>query len=305
MIYTLTLNPAIDRTYLVDGVVINAVNRVRSITTEWGGKGINVARALCRSGMSVKAVAILGGHNGMQLAEGVRAEGIDLIALEIEADTRINHVFMDDYGSSIKFNEPGPTLTNEEISQVFALVESLHKDGDIWVLSGSLPPGVPTSIYRELTEATHARGGKVFLDTSGTALQEGLVGLPDWIKPNYEEAKALFPNEQSPERLCELLRHNGAANVLLSMGAEGMMFSAPEESVHVQVPALDVKNPVAAGDAAVAGYLFGFTQHLNAQECTKWAAAFGTAAAASHDNCFQSMSEVNAFYDRIKVSTEL
>lgn len=305
MIYTLTLNPAIDRTYLVDGVAINAVNRVGSITTEWGGKGINVARALCRSGVPVKAVAVLGGQHGMELAEGVRAEGIDLIPLEIEGNTRVNHVFVDVEGSSIKFNEPGPTLTTEEISQVFALVESLQSDEDIWVLSGSLPPGVPSSIYRELIETIHAQGGKVFLDTNGTALQKGLDGLPDWIKPNYEEAKALFPNEQSPERLCELLRHNGAATVLLSLGADGIMCSSANGFDHVQAPALDVKNPVAAGDAAVAGFLFGFTQQMNAVECTKWAAAFGTAAAASHANCFQAMSEVTSFYDRIKMGTDI
>jgi 1-phosphofructokinase family hexose kinase len=305
MIYTLTLNPAIDRTYLVDGVVIDGVNRVCEIRNEWGGKGINVARALLMSGASVKAIALLGGFNGRQLAEGVRAEGIDLVTLETEVDNRINHVFVDNAGSSIKFNEPGPTMTTEEISQVFALVESLQSDGDYWVLSGSLPPGVPSSIYRKLIETIHVHGGKVFLDTNGTALLEGMGGLPDWVKPNYEEAMALFPGVESPKLLCELLRQNGAANVLLSTGADGMFFSSDEEFLHVQVPPLNVKNPVAAGDAAVAGFLFAFTQHLDAIECTKWAAAFGTAAVASDTNCFQSFAEVNSFYHRLKVSTEL
>jgi 1-phosphofructokinase family hexose kinase len=301
MIYTLTLNPAIDRTYFVDGMVIDGVNRVHDVRNEWGGKGINVARALKKSGVSAKAVALLGGINGMQLAEGTRAEGIDLIALNIEANTRVNHVFKANGEGSIKFNEPGPFVTIEEINHVLRLVESFHKDQDIWVLSGSLPHGVPTAIYRQLTETIHSFGGKVFLDTSGMAFQEGLDGLPDWVKPNYEEAMTLFPSEKSPKKLCELLMQKGASNVLLSMGADGMFFSSGEVFLHVRVPPLNVKNPVAAGDAAVAGFLFGFMRQENPVECAKWAAAFGTAAAASYTNCFQSMSTVNFYFEQLKV----
>ena len=243
----------------------------------------------------------MGGSNGRQLAEGIRAEGIDLVALEISANTRVNHVFLVDEERSIKFNEPGPIVTSDEIGQLFLLVGSVQKDQDIWVLSGSLPQGVPLSIYRKLIETIHAHGGKVFLDTNGAALQEGLDGYPDWIKPNYEEAMALFPDEKSPIGLCELLIQKGAANVLLSLGAGGMLFSSKDEVVHVQVPPLAVSNPVAAGDAAVAGFLFGFTQQMSPVACAKWAAAFGTAAAASQTNCFQSMTEVESYFDQLKV----
>ena len=305
MIYTLTLNPAIDRTYLVDGVVIDGVNRICGIRDECGGKGINVARALTRSGVPAKAVALLGGINGRQLAAGIRAEGIDLVAQEIGSNTRVNHVFSVDGDRSIKFNEPGPTLTSDDISQLFRLVESVQKDQGVWVLSGSLPQGVSNSIYRHLIETIHGYGSKVFLDTNGMALQEGLAGLPDWIKPNYEEAMALFPDELSPTGLCEKLIQQGAANVLLSKGADGMLFSSRYEAVHIQVPELPVKNPVAAGDAAVAGFLYGFTQQMNPIDCAKWAAAFGTAAAASHTNCFQSMPEVKSFFEQIKVDAVL
>jgi 1-phosphofructokinase family hexose kinase len=301
MIYTLTLNPAIDRTYLVDGVVVDGVNRVHDIRNEWGGKGINVARALTRSGLPVKAVALLGGSNGRQVAEGVGAEGIDLVTIEINANTRINHVFVNSEGSSIKFNEPGPFVTPGEISHVYRLVENVQKDQGIWVLSGSLPQGASTSIYRHLMDTIHCFGGKVFLDTNGMALEKGLAGLPDWIKPNHEEAMALFPGEQSPKKLCELLIQKGAANVLLSLGADGMLFGSRDELVRVQVPPLAVSNPVAAGDAAVAGFLFGFTQQMNPVDCAKWAAAFGTAAAASHSNCFHSMREVESYFEKIKV----
>jgi tagatose 6-phosphate kinase len=152
-----------------------------------------------------------------------------------------------------------------------------------------------------LVETIHGYGGRVFLDTSGLALDEGLNGIPDWIKPNYEEAMALFPGEESPKRLCEFLIEKGAATVLLSLGAGGMLFSSRGEVVHVQVPPLAVSNPVAAGDAAVAGFLYGFTQQMNPIDCAKWAAAFGTAAAASHTNCFKSMPEVKSYFEQIKV----
>ena len=301
MIYTLTLNPAIDRTYFVDGVVIDGVNRIHDIRNEWGGKGINVARALNRSCIPVKAVALLGGINGRQLAEGIGAEGIDLVALEINGNTRINHVFVEKEGSSIKFNEPGPAIAPEEINQVVSLVDNMTKEEDIWVLSGSLPQGVSTSVYRQLIEVIHKKGGTVFLDANGKALICSLEARPDWIKPNYEEAIAVYPKEQSPKSLGELFIKNGAANVLLSLGAHGMMFFSRDEILQVRVPSLDVKNPVAAGDAAVAGFLYAITKHMNSVECVRWAAAFGTTAAASRTNCFQSLSEVNFYFEMIQV----
>ena len=58
MIVTVTPNPSIDRTVTLTGPLTRgAVHRVSSVTTEPGGKGVNVARALTLAG--VDAIAVL------------------------------------------------------------------------------------------------------------------------------------------------------------------------------------------------------------------------------------------------------
>ncbi|MDD2534880.1 MAG: PfkB family carbohydrate kinase, partial [Eubacteriales bacterium] len=63
MIATITLNPAIDRTVVVDTFEFGAVNRVQSVREDMGGKGINVARILISLGSAAKAIGFIGSHN--------------------------------------------------------------------------------------------------------------------------------------------------------------------------------------------------------------------------------------------------
>ena len=70
MITTLTPNPSIDRTMLVENLLPGEVNRVASSRTDPGGKGVNVARALIRNGHPARAILPLGGPDGELLAPG-------------------------------------------------------------------------------------------------------------------------------------------------------------------------------------------------------------------------------------------
>ena len=50
MIYTVTLNPAIDKTAVIENFCAGAVNRIGALREDAGGKGINVSKCLKKSG---------------------------------------------------------------------------------------------------------------------------------------------------------------------------------------------------------------------------------------------------------------
>jgi len=67
-VITVTLNPALDRTYTVVDIKTGELNKALSVRTDAGGKGINVARALRRFGLDVCATGFNGGFTGEHLS---------------------------------------------------------------------------------------------------------------------------------------------------------------------------------------------------------------------------------------------
>ena len=51
MIYTVTLNPALDYHMYIDNLQLGEVSRAQSVSLNYGGKGINVSALLTRLGI--------------------------------------------------------------------------------------------------------------------------------------------------------------------------------------------------------------------------------------------------------------
>ena len=67
MIYTVTLNPALDKTVEIPSFTIDSVNRITAMRTDPGGKGINVSKVISKFGGKSVATGILGGATGLSL----------------------------------------------------------------------------------------------------------------------------------------------------------------------------------------------------------------------------------------------
>jgi 1-phosphofructokinase family hexose kinase len=192
MIVTVTPNPSLDRTLTVPRISFDEMIRASGSRLDWGGKGFNVSRALQALGTGSVATGFLGGATGQMLAGGLRELGIAADPLPIASETRTNTVIVEtETGRYIKVNEPGPTVRPEELSAFLQKVRARIQPGDVWVLSGSLPPGLPTDFYAQLVSLVQDGGARALLDASGEPLRLGCAAGPCLVKPNALEAEEL------------------------------------------------------------------------------------------------------------------
>lgn len=290
-VVTLTANPSLDRTLELPGPVVpGAVIRLVSTTTEPGGKGVNVARALAAAGADV--VSVLPAADRDPIVTALLALGLELATVPLPGLVRTNYTLVGPDGSTTKLNEPGTPLDDATRS---ALAEVLlaRAAGARWVvLSGSLPPGTPTDWYAQLVPSLRAGGARVAVDTSEAPLRAlldaGPEAAPDLLKPNTEELAQLagvreediLADPAAALAAVATLHARGVAEVLLTLGAEGAVLSTGEELWSAVPPAITVRSTVGAGDSSLAGYLLADLAGAPPAERLRTAVAYGAASAS-------------------------
>ena len=147
MILTLTPNPSHDRTVALGGMLERgAVIRVESVTSQAGGKGVNISRAAVSAG--IPSIAVLPADPDDPFVHELLTAGIDCRPVPTSGTLRVNLTISEPDGTTTKLNSPGPTVDPGVLN---ALTESLRRragDADWVVLAGSLPPGAPVGCCR-------------------------------------------------------------------------------------------------------------------------------------------------------------
>ena len=285
MIYTLTLNPAIDRELTVEKVEFDAVLSALKAQVDIGGKGFNVSRLLKSMGMPSTALGFIGGRTGERLRHGLEALDIATDFVSISGETRTNiSIVTDKHDHYIKVNEKGPMVDEPKQRELLDKIASLAGPGDWWVLAGSLPPGVPDSFYAEIINALNERKAISILDTTGESLRLGCDAKPYLVKPNAEETFKLtgLPVETTEQivRAAKALLKMGTQNVVISMGKNGAFLQTTDESWLIHSPKIQEKNPIGAGDSMVGGLVWGLSQGYSLKDALGWGAASGAASAS-------------------------
>ena len=282
MIYTVTLNPALDKTAQVPRFTVDEVNRITELREDPGGKGINVSKVIDRLGGRSRAVALLGGSVGAKIAGMLDEAGIDVWAFEASGETRTNLKVVDDeLDTHTDINEPGPEATVAQLDTMLsALVQELAH-GDIVVLSGSLPKGAPVGTYGAWARACAKAGAKVFLDADGDALTRGLDALPHLVKPNDAELSRLCGRTLEDEReiavVARTLVDRGIARVVVSMGGKGAVMAEKDRVLLARSPKVRVGSTVGAGDSVVAALAYAEERGMSLDETARLAMATGAA----------------------------
>lgn len=285
MIYTLTLNPAVDRELMVSAMEFDSVLRASESRVDFGGKGFNVSRLLKGMNESSVAVGFLGGRAGELLRDGLQSLGIGTDFVWVSEETRTNvSIVTQSHDHYIKVNEKGPLVDEAKQKELLDKIDSLAKPDDWWVLAGSLPPGIGNDFYARIVNVLNKHKSHAILDTSGESLKFGCAEKPYLVKPNAEEAHALtgLPMD-SPSEIAAAaaeIRRIGAQNVVVSMGKAGALSHTSEGTWLTHSPKIKEKNPIGAGDSMVGGLVWALTQGIALKEALGWGVASGAATAS-------------------------
>ncbi len=306
MIYTVTLNPAVDKELVVPSIEFDTVLRSQAIHVDYGGKGFNVSRILMSLGTPSVALGFAGGNSGRLLQEGLTSLGIDTDFVWVDGETRTNVSIVDEANSHyIKVNEPGPTISAEELNALKQKVKTLAKAGDWWVLAGSLPPGVPTNIYADLIKDIQDSQAHVILDTSGEALKQGCAARPFLAKPNDAEAHNLtgLPVNSMLEIVtaAKAIQVAGVGTVVLSLGKAGALLVEEQSVWQAESPTIKESNPIGAGDSMVGGLVWSLSQGQSMVEASRWGIACGAATASLPGTAVGTKELIESLYPQVKL----
>lgn len=283
MIYTVTLNPAIDKTVVIENFSAGMVNRVTSVREDAGGKGINVSKCLKKLGQDSVAAMILAGDTGRRLEKMLGVLEIPVLPVWAAGENRTNLKIIDSVKKkNTDINEPGPVVTQELLQNLRETLREQVKQGDILVLSGSLPAGVDRSLYEQWTAYFREKGVCVYLDADGEPMRSGMKSLPYLIKPNNDELAALVekPALSQEEMIAEgkRLLGTGIAEIVISLGGDGALFISADGCWKAEGLDVPVKSTVGAGDSVVAAMAFGQVRNLPREAKIKLAVAMGAAS---------------------------
>lgn len=284
MIYTVTLNPAVDYVIQVSDFSEGELNVTQRENKFPGGKGINVSRVLKQLGMESVNLGFIGGFTGRFIQEKLYEEKLGTDFISVAGDTRINIKLKSQVETEI--NGQGPQITMANISKLKNQLKQLTPE-DLVVFSGSIPKGVSEDIYRELITEVSQKNIPFVVDISSKQLLDILPFKPLLIKPNHHELATIFETSfQSIEEMMpygEELLEKGAQHVLLSLGKDGALLFTEEGIYQVKGLSGELKNSVGAGDSMVAGFISQIVQNKDLLTCFKYGVASGSATAFSDD----------------------
>lgn len=285
MVYTVTLNPALDMFLRPGRFEPGSVCRYSSPEFIPGGKGINVSLMLKSLGIDTTAAGISAGFTGRELAALLEREGCRTDFVELKDGlTRVNVKILPGSQPETALNGGGPDMALSDLEPLAKSISELSQ-GDFLVLAGSVPGALPDNVYARLMDSAPA-GVKIVVDTSGPALTEAVRRGPFLIKPNLEELGEVFGAElrEAGEAIeyGRKLQAMGARNVAVTLGGGGALLLT-EEGRAVErkaIPGEEISS-VGAGDSFIAGFIYGLIQEGDLTGALGWAMSAGAATAFS------------------------
>ncbi len=280
-VLTITLNAAIDKTYVVNNFTLDRVHRPQEMKSVAGGKGINVARVCKTLGKPSLASGFVGGHNGRFIENHLRMEGIPFDFVRVKGESRLCIAIVDLLNKTqTEVNEWGPPVGEKEARRLERKVKELLPGATFLVFCGSAPPGTPPDIFARLTRLARDFSVPAILDTSGELLREGLGAHPFMVKPNLRELEYLVGRDLNDEGdVMEAMRaiSDKAEIVVVTLGREGAIMLV--EGDFIYTPGLEVPfvSAVGSGDSFLAGFICGLLDKRSLEDCLRLANACGAA----------------------------
>lgn len=297
MVYTLTLNPAFDIYYAAENILVGGEIRVQSLGRYLGGKGINVSAALTALGVKNRAFALIGEDSREEVLSLAEEKGVDLSYTCVKGKVRENLTVIEKSGRETRMSTDSFEFDKECFGNLKAHILCDLKDGDIFVFSGSIPPGNGKESVIELLLEITKKGAKTVLDSKSLGAEDIKEIRPWLIKPNEDEAYAMFGNIDVGAA-SEWLKSIGCENVLISLGEKGAYFCG-RDNFFVNAVKITQKSTVGAGDSMTTGFICGFEKNLTERDCVRMAVAAGSAACLKPGTEPPSENDIKALFDKL------
>ena len=281
MIYSITLNPAIDRSIEIPNFRVGQTFKASSSVVFYAGKGVNVAITLKEIGQAAEIIAFIGENQISSYSNALNQ--FEKTLIPISGDTRNNITIIDPlHHTETHLREPGFKINSKNIQQMQTVVARKVRENDWVILTGSLPPGTPMDFYATLIRQIKQKNAWTVLDSSGDALIHGTEALPEILKINLDELRELTarPLNSVSEIILESKRQvkKGCRFVVVTLGKIGAIGVSNDQGWRTELPR-DFQsgvNAVGCGDA----FLAGFVAKLRNDNSFKQALVYATACGA-------------------------
>jgi 1-phosphofructokinase family hexose kinase len=306
MIYTVTLNPALDRFIVVEQLLTEDITRILSETAYAAGKGINVSRVIRELGGHSVALGLVGGYEGLQLEGLLINAGVISDFTRISGETRTNIILREQTkGQQYVIGAAGPEVNATEIGLFYHNFNQIQ-NMEYLILSGSIPRGVTPNLYGQLILAGKKKNAFIVIDTDGKSLRESIEYQPTCIKPNTYELSRLAERELQTESeimgFCEKIHQKGIPYILVSRGRKGLLLSSVKQKIKAIAPPVEVDSTVGAGDSVVGGFVLAHSRGKDLADCMRLACAAGTATAQTPGTELCHRAGAEAILPRVELS---
>lgn len=286
-VYTVTLNPAIDRVLYLNKFIPDITNRLTGIKECVGGKGTHVSQNLKFLGLDSIATGIVHGQTGKKVIKLLEEDGVQTLFQYHECrDTRTNYLMIESTGRSTCLSEKGVQLTDKDIEEFLEFLKKEIQDGDFLVLSGDASNCPDPYVYNKVIKALADKKVKIFLDASGETLKRCVEESPYMIKPNQDELEFLTGIQiQTIDDLKRAVRELDKYEipiVAVSLGGNGSLVRVYDRFFRVYSPKVNVRNTIGCGDCFLSGLIYGCYKEMGIEETLQIATAASAATAESN-----------------------
>ncbi len=296
-------NLAVDRVLTAGELSSGGLTRCRALSTQAGGKGANVVRALqaLRSRNASRQDVLIGfaaGLTGRMFADLAAEESLTTALVICDGETRISTVLLTNDGVTTRLFEHGPVIRGTDEDALHAAVRSRPARAIEWaIVDGAVPPGSTNGFYATICRELREAGYRVLVDATGVQLVESLAARPDIVKVNLAEARSAVGASPCPcddegwrsgaepaaegLELCARLTAAGARDAIVTLGAAGAVALCAGKQWHILTPSISVRNAVGSGDCFAAALMVALEAGEPAQAALAAAAGVAAANAAS------------------------
>ncbi len=302
MIYTLTLNPAIDKVLFLDELQPSKTNRLSRTLETIGGKGTHVSIGLQLLGVGSVALGVSLGESGKKIQGMLSDWGVDTQFLHYDLaqmESRTNYEIVElNNRTCTMLTEQGPILPASITDDLISQITELLKPGDALILTGDASNVEDKIIYSKLGEVAKKKGARIYLDASGAYLKEALPSTPFLIKPNLEELSYLAGRELTTEagiiNAMQELDQFGIQIIAMTWSGNGAIVKNGVNFYRVDPIKVEVINEGGCGDVFLAALIAGIERKDDFVETLKTASAVASATAES---------EITAGFDLLRAES--